>query len=318
MLHASNSYSHSLFSSSIDELQDVLEPLATTKLDSKPYEPLKIVEVAPTPLEIDEDQEELVSPVKAGKIDPIDLSVAVEKAGDAPATTELVPNDPDRTSAERKSPSSALSKSSEARQFQKTRSFSAVEETPEKSTLNVDKHETSKDFPFKDVSHSRSEQLGMQQKQGTATGEDEDATPMNSKTCLLVGKDGGSGSQVDGGTGLTKQTSEQPFTGGETLIMQFDYDQPMSLQYDSAYNQTIDEGDCTSLRQASGYNSHRKSGRDLTEFEAEATRSRFEKTTKSGRSNSSRPRLELITVLYPLSYPPHPLFNTFPSFFSTL
>ena len=213
--------------------------------------------------------------------------MAVEQAGVASATTELIPGDPDKSG--RKSPST-LSKTSESRQFQKTRSFSAVEETPKKKTLNVDEHD-SKDFSLKDVSHSRSEQLAMTQPQG-AIGEDEDPTPMNSKTCL-VKRDGGSVCRVDETS--SKHSAEQSYSGGETLIMQFDYDQPMSLQYDSSYNQTIDEGDCTSLRQTA-YSSHRKSGRDLTEFEAEATRDRFEKSAKSGRSNSSRPRLELRTM----------------------
>jgi hypothetical protein len=259
-------------------LQDVLEPLAST-IDSKPAELVENTEFA-APLEADEDNK----PTEV-KLGAIDLSVAVEKAGDAPPTTEVIPIDSDRP--ERKSPS-ALVKTSETRQFQKTRSFSAVEDTPKKKILNIDTHEL-KDFPFKDVAHSRSDQLAMQQQQQGAT-EDDDATPMNSRTCLLVNKNDDC-NQTDGA--VTKQTSKQPFIGGETLIMQFDYDQPMSLQHDSSYNQTIDECDSSSLREG-GRGNHRKSGRDLTEFES--TRDRFEKTTKSGRSNSSRPRLEFITT----------------------
>lgn len=211
-----------------------------------------------------------------------------DKAGDASVTAEIV--SADKSNTEQKLSSSVLQRTVDTRHFQKTRSFSIAEDTPKKKVPNAGTNEL-KEFPFKDVSHSRSEQLGIQPKGEIE--QDDEATPMNSKTCLLVtNRDGNDNEPVD--EILAKKCSQQIYGYGETLIMQFDYDQPMSLQHETQYNQTIDEGDCTSLRQATCGSSYRKSGRDLTEFEAEATRDRFEKNSKNGRSNSSRPRLDFI------------------------
>lgn len=276
-----------------DENQDALDSLA---LNSKPSKKLNVESRPPPAIE---DHPQSVSPIKHVEADATDLSKVAESAALKPTTIEPNSSDSNKVEAVRGKSPATLLKSSEARHFQKTRSFSAVEETPDK-TLPVDANKL-EEFPFKDVSHSRSEQLGMPQQQGPATcEEDDEATPMNSKACLLrLAKDGASAAG----------TSKDPYAGGETLIMQFDYDQPMSLQHDgSNYSKTINEGDSGSLR-TSGCSNLRKSGRDLTEFEAEATRDRFEKSTKSSCANS-RPRLEL-TSLYQKLFSPIPSYHPF-------
>lgn len=189
--------------------------------------------------------------------------------------------------AQRKSP--LVSKVAETRHFQKTRSFSAVEDTPDKKVNNNNQLNTIPDFPLKDVTHCRSEQLETQsmQQQSSASEETDSKLIASSSTVvdhseLMRGEDH-SGSS----------SSRPPMMSGDTLIMQFDYfsnDQPMSLQHDPRSS-------------CSGRNTHmRKSGRDLTELESNVARNNFDKT-KANRIMSSRPRLEYLSF-FPTSHVP--------------
>lgn len=164
----------------------------------------------------------------------------------------------------------------ESRHFQKTRSFSAVEDTPDKKVMK-DKLKTIPDFPLKDGSHSRSEHLETQ----SLLQHDDSLKEVDSN--LLAS----SNTVVDHADEYLKPTPSSSVnmtnkldTCGDTLIMQFDYfsnDQPMSLQHDSRL-------EC-SMSQSKG-NHLRKSGRDLTELESDVARGMYDKS-KSGRS---RPR----------------------------
>lgn len=206
---------------------------------------------------------------------PLDLSKACEKEISI-QTEALVPeqSQPD-PNARCKSPA-VLQKATDARHFQKTRSFSAVEETHEKK-VSTEQSKAIAEFLFKDVAHSRSEQLETAQQQAA------DATPTSSKVRPFDTEKDDSANDKD--------RVKAPKASDETLIMQFDYfsnDQPMSLQHDSTYNKTHD-------KRNDGCSSNlRKSGRDLTELEAEVARDGFGKT-KTNRINS-RPRLECYTI----------------------
>lgn len=173
------------------------------------------------------------------------------------------------------------------RQFQKTRSFSAVEETSDKKVIVPEHLSAIPDFPLKDVSHSRSEQLETQpaERQSAGSGEGDDV----SRRPHLEITRSETKSEACGGTPKSFE--------GDTLIMQFDYysnDQPMSLQHESQYR-----GDSSSAR--SGASEHRKSGRDLTELSSDVTQHELNQI----RANrmSSRPRLDTDSH----SYYAHPI-----------
>lgn len=170
-----------------------------------------------------------------------------------------------------KSPGGPVQKTADMRQFQKTRSFSAVEETHDK---NVASEQSKTKLPFKEVAHSRSEQLET----GQQAGRQKDNV--------------GSKKELD-------EMDEYPRNSEDTLIMQFDYcshDQPMSLQYEATYERTPEKAGCSGRSGGgSGAGSRRnsnmrKSGRDLTELGAEVARENFDRC-KANRI-SSRPRLE--------------------------
>lgn len=207
-----------------------------------------------------------------------------------------------------KSPQS--SRVNDLRQFQKTRSFSAVEDTPDKKI--VSEHLSAiPDFPLKDVSHSRSEQLETQ--------------PMQPRQSVASG-DGSEASKVPHVDIAKYETNSEACSGtpksleGDTLIMQFDYysnDQPMSLQNESQYS---------GVSGRSGIISElRKSGRDLTELGSNAARSELSQI-KANRINS-RPRLDTAacysSTLFHLNTPafttcPHIFISSNPTHFMCL
>lgn len=197
----------------------------------------------------------------------IDLSKADDK-NTSSLTVTVEALKPEVTSI--KTTPTAIQKSSESRHSQKTRSFSAGEETPEKK-ISTSKSKELKEFPFKDVAHSRSEQLAIQQQSGA-----EDDASVRSKMKTSISAKGESAvASKSGGTKVS-------VVSGDALARQYDYhDQPMSLQYDMTSVKISDESrTCSDVR---------KSGRDLTELGMENMRDR-----KSGRPNqsNSRPRLE--------------------------
>lgn len=183
----------------------------------------------------------------------------------------------------------ASQKAADTRQFQKTRSFSAVEETPDKK-VSIEETTALAEFPFEhDFAHSRSEHLETQQ-QSAPEG---DITPVNSKRDLSKARKSDALSGTSTGPG--------PMSSGDMLIMQFDYfanDQPMSLQCETAYSRPSNRAGGNSLL--------RKSGRDLTELDTEAARDGFDRT-KANRMNS-RPRLESFPITLSLNNPKTLLF----------
>lgn len=168
-----------------------------------------------------------------------------------------------------KGKSPQVSRVSDLRQFQKTRSFSAVEDTPDKQVI-PEHLGAIPDFPLKDVSHSRSEQLETQ--------------PQQMRQTNVSGQGGSKGLQVDIAQTDTKNEAPKLFEG-DTLIMQFDYysnDQPMSLQNESQYS------GASSGR--SNMSELRKSGRDLSELSSDITPGEHNQI-RVNRMNS-RPRLD--------------------------
>ena len=165
------------------------------------------------------------------------------------------------------------------RHFQKTRSFSVVEKSPEDKP-SAECSNVPTEFPPREIAHSHSEQLESQNKK-TRGNDDKTPTSPAQKPLSLIG---------------SKDSEEKPTNeGGGTLIMQFDYlsgDQPMSLQNDPSFSRAAERfGDKSTLR---------KSGHDLSEMEVELTRHRFEKS-RAYRMDS-RPRLEILHS--PLTYSP--------------
>lgn len=203
------------------------------------------------------------------------------------------------------------SRVAECRQFQKTRSFSAVEEVPEKSqkaTVVIDRPPTDSSGPYnlppKDMAFSKSEQFDLQLSQrrpGTdsktkdsgGTGCEE---PSNSNVSPVAGNET---SECRGSDGRSNRLEDDLASGqssggtGTThLIMQFDYfsdGQPMSLQHDSSFSRTTERVTVNQLG---------KSGQDLTEMETEVTRCGLDGGSGGsgfgrikGRASNSRPRL---------------------------
>lgn len=192
---------------------------------------------------------------------------------------------------------SPLPKTAETRHFQKTRSFSAVEEKPD---TKIPKNQLSAvdDFPLKDVAHSRSEHLETQSLQPNDSSSDKKSKLIASSSTVVDQSDSmmkgePSGKAVEGPSTLS----------GDTLIMQFDYfsnDQPMSLQHDARFNGAATQTDSTHLR---------KSVRDLTELETEAvSRAGFERASETNRVMWSRPRLE--PFVNPTRYMIYPLYRS--------
>lgn len=178
------------------------------------------------------------------------------------------------------------SKISDTRHFQKTRSFSAVEDTPDKKVISKQLN-TIPDFPLKDISHSRSEQLETQSMQQSNTSDEIDSKLVASSSTVVDHSE-----LMKCEDNSSTSSNRPPMMSGDTLIMQFDYfsnDQPMSLQHDPRLNGSNQSKD-----------SHmRKSGRDLTELGSDAVRNRFDRT-KANRIISSRPRLDELTILRPV------------------
>lgn len=174
-----------------------------------------------------------------------------------------------------KGKSPQTSRVNDLRQFQKTRSFSAVEDTPDKKVA-TEHLSAIPDFPLRDVSHSRSEQLKTQPKQQRLSIESGDSSGVARRPQ----------SDITKGEIKSEDCSETPKSfDGDTLIMQFDYysnDQPMSLQNESQYS-GVSSG-------RSGVSDLRKSGRDLTELSSDITHDELNQI-KANRINS-RPRLD--------------------------
>lgn len=169
------------------------------------------------------------------------------------------------------------------RHFQKTRSFSAVEENPEKK-VTTERLRAIPDFPLKDVAHSRSEQLetqSLQQQKHDVKQKENDLNQLAASNKVV--------DQSDDYLKTPSSSTIAPDKRGDTLIMQFDYfsnDQPMSLQHDPRF-------DC-SIKQSKG-NHLRKSGRDLTELESNVARG-------ISKDNRSRPRLANTTNSFTNNY----------------
>lgn len=161
----------------------------------------------------------------------------------------------------------------ENRQFQKTRSFSAVEDNPGKKMIKVPSGKSG-DFCFKDVAHSRSEQL--------------DPTKMNSpKADQEARKSRGNDRDAD----CLGQEADKRKTADKCRMMDqlsyFSDAQPMSLQHDSSYCVEFGLGrkDSRDIR---------KSGRDLSNLSTNETGDLLERP-KSSRA-TTRARLEKLPV----------------------
>lgn len=183
--------------------------------------------------------------------------------------------------------------SAENRQFQKTRSFSAVEDNPEKKMIKVPSGKSG-DFCFKDVAHSRSEQL--------------DTTNLNSPE---VDQDGRKSRAIDGDdTDCRVKDSEKRKSADKCRLMDqlsyFSDAQPMSLQHDSSYCREFD-------LERKGSRDIRKSGRDLSNLSAHETGESLERP-KSSRA-TTRARLATPQVTH-LPHNPNYYFDYL--FFSTL
>lgn len=205
------------------------------------------------------------SPVKAHPhvANPLDLPKAVEsEESSSTKAVEIAKSDVASIKI-----SAAPQKAPEGRQFQKTRSFSAVEETPEEK-ISTSKSKEMKNFYFKDVAHSRSEQLETQPQSSSDNSKSKEVKTSKAEKCET--------------SGTTAKTSTKLSVGDTDSIMrQYDYnEQPMSLQYDTTSVKIPDESRVSS--------EVRKSGRDLTELGLENMRDR---RVNSNRANS-RPRLE--------------------------
>lgn len=196
-------------------------------------------------------------------------------------------------SAQRKS--TMTSKTSDTRHFQKTRSFSAVEDTPDKKVIS-NQLNTIPDFPLKDVHHSRSDQLETQSMQQSNTSGELDSKLVTSSSTVVDHSE-----LMKCEDNSSSSSNRPPMMSGDTLIMQFDYfsnDQPMSLQHDPRSNSSNQRND----------NQMRKSGRDLTELGSDFARNddKFDRT-KTSRIMSSRPRLDIVIFNTPISNPFLPL-----------
>lgn len=163
----------------------------------------------------------------------------------------------------------ASAKKSTDSRFQKTRSFSAVEDNPEKKGPAT-KSSGLKEFPFKDVAHSRSEQLEVQQKDAKASVGDQSSEniPASHLNDGLEGK------------------SKVFRASGDTFGKDYDFgEQPMSLQYDTTSVKIPNELQTSKNSQ--------RSGRDLTELNIEIIRERKGRFSHA----NARPRLELTTYI---------------------
>lgn len=161
-------------------------------------------------------------------------------------------------------------KLSDARTFQKTRSFSAVEDSSKKKN-NQCCIGIIKEFHLKDQAHSRSEHLEIQSNQAN----DEEPSEMIASSSTIVDR-----SELLKTDAIISSLVDRA-SGEDTLIMQFDYfsnDQPMSLQHEASYaNDNLKQQRCQM----------RKSGRDLTELETQNSRAVNNRT----KSDRTRPRL---------------------------
>ena len=161
----------------------------------------------------------------------------------------------------------ASQKSLDGRHVQKTRSFSAVEDVPAKK-IPVSKSKELKEFLAKDVAHSRSEHLEVQQQ----SGQDETSDGHSDPKALSAGHD----NAID-----RRSANKLAIIDGDSLIKEYDYhDQPASLQYDTTSVKIPSESRASS--------DVRKSGRDLTELGLEIIRDRLNKNDRA----HSRPRLD--------------------------
>lgn len=179
--------------------------------------------------------------------------------------------------------SPVVSKVAETHHFQKTRSFSTVEETPAKKTTPTQLNAI-KDLPRKDIAHSRSDQLETYLAQQEELDDDDESKMMASSSTVVDHSE-----MVKCSSPRSICEEVEPMISGDTLIMQFDYfsnDQPMSLQHESK-----------SICSQNHNSSHlRKSGRDLTGLEADVAKSNYERT--KSRVMNSRPRLGFTLKLF--------------------
>lgn len=221
---------------------------------------------------------------KSLKLDSVNVSVEITNL--ASHDEEISKNDQVEATALKASQNqtdiskrkSSLSKTTDSRHFQKTRSFSAVEE---KSDSKISKNQLSKveKFPLKDVAHSRSTHLEIQPHGETV----DDANKSIASSSTVVDQSDLTKSEAPGNASADTPS----IVSGDTLIMQFDYysnDQPMSLQHDPRFNVIATQTDNTHLR---------KSVRDLTVLGTEQNaQACFGRTTETNRIIWSNPRLE--------------------------
>lgn len=170
----------------------------------------------------------------------------------------------------------------ENRQFQKTRSFSAVEDNPEKKTVKVPPGKSG-DFCFKDVALSRSEQLDRPKVRAN----DEDQQSRK-----------GRNENRDAAPNPTLERDLRKSPKQDLMMNQLSYfteTQPMSLQNDSTYCEDFDM-----IRKNS--RDIRKSGRDLSNFSANETNDLADRP-KSSRIASGRARLESNDIIAAITFP---------------
>lgn len=171
--------------------------------------------------------------------------------------------------------------SADNRQFQKTRSFSAVEDNPVKKTIKVPSGKSG-DICFKDVTHSRSEQLDCPKARTNAD--------LNSRK--------GRNNDRDTAPDTTNERDLRKAGKDELMMDHLNYfteTTPMSLQDDSTYCEDIDL-----IRKNS--RDIRKSGRDLSNFGANEANDSVDRP-KSSRMTSSRARLEFDDTTAAMTFP---------------
>lgn len=226
-----------------------------------------------------DDNSELNSAAESARNASTDLPVVRERDESSVPNDALEPNALGTAEPmQNRGPTS--SRVAECRQFHKTRSFSAVEETPDKKKT-INSPGVGPNLPSKDVVLSRSEQLEIQLLQQRSPGHDDDFDPSLAQSPNQ--------SQGDNACG-----SDASRPKGDHLIMQFDYfsdGQPMSLQHDSSNNKNSD-------RLSTGH--FRKSGQDIAESESDGMQCGFD-GGKKNRAMNSRPRLD--TLSYPTYHP---------------
>lgn len=222
------------------------------------------------------------SPTRSA-LDPADVSQAHSKRevdSLAAASSQEATKSPNLVVA------ASRAKTCATKQFQKTRSFSAVEDTPDRSTTITDHLEVVDDAAsnpsgaLRDASYSRSDQLTRlkDKSDDKQPKDDESKNKLVASSSTLVGHSSKQ-LRVDSQSSCRDSTTQKASNRGGTLVMQFDYsadNQPMSLQLDLGQksNSPIKIG---------RKNMNDSSGSDIRS-EAEQSRSHM---------YNARPRLEL-------------------------